>query len=126
MILSFGVFQLAYFSALMALGSDIARKDLGGASAWAAIITGELVGRIIGGVIAFKVHFTVHLSLQIYFVSLPQFNCLVLTGSVRWLSIRLVMHLWGYFPPSLAKEGLWVIRWLFYLLPFFFPRRFQQ
>jgi hypothetical protein len=40
MIVSFGVFQLAYFPALTVLGPDIARRHLGGAGAWAEIITG--------------------------------------------------------------------------------------
>jgi MFS family permease len=56
LILSFGVFQLAYFPALMVLGPDIARKHLGGAAAWAAIITGELIGGIIGGLVSLKIH----------------------------------------------------------------------
>jgi len=91
MILSFGVFQLAYFSALMALGSDIARKDLGGASAWAAIITGELVGRIIGGVIAFKVHFTVHL----FFTNLFCIPTAIQLFSFDWLG-SLALNPLGY------------------------------
>ncbi len=57
MILSFGVFQLAYFPALTVLGPEIARKHLGGAPAWASIITGELIGGIIGGAISFKIRF---------------------------------------------------------------------
>ncbi|OIQ76154.1 enterobactin exporter EntS [mine drainage metagenome] len=57
MILCFGAFQLAYFPALMVIGPEIARTHLGGPSAWASIITGELVGGIIGGAISFKVRF---------------------------------------------------------------------
>lgn len=57
MILSFGVFQLAYFPALTVLGPEIAREHLGGAPAWASIITGELIGGIIGGAISFKIRF---------------------------------------------------------------------
>jgi len=57
MIASFGVFQLAYFPALTVLGPDIARRHLGGAGAWAEIITGQLIGGIIGGAISFKIRF---------------------------------------------------------------------
>lgn len=57
MILSFSAFQLAYFPALTVLGPEIARKHLGGAPAWASIITGELVGGIIGGAVAFRMRF---------------------------------------------------------------------
>lgn len=57
LILSGGAFQFAYFPALAVLGPEIARKHLGGAPAWATIITGELIGGIIGGVIAFKIRF---------------------------------------------------------------------
>ena len=54
MILSFGAFQLAYFPALTVLGPEIARRSLGGAPAWAVVITGELIGGIVGGVIAVR------------------------------------------------------------------------
>ena len=57
LILSGAAFQFAYFPALAVLGPEIARKHLGGPSAWASIITGELIGGIIGGVIAFKIKF---------------------------------------------------------------------
>lgn len=57
MILSFSTFQFAYFPALTVLGPEIARKHLGGAPAWAAIVTGELIGGIIGGAIAYKMRF---------------------------------------------------------------------
>ena len=57
LILSGGAFQFAYFPVLTVLGPDIARKHLGGAPAWATIITGELIGGIIGGAIAFKIRF---------------------------------------------------------------------
>lgn len=55
LILSGGTFQFAYFPALAVLGPDIARKHLGGAPAWATMLTAELIGGIIGGVIAFKI-----------------------------------------------------------------------
>lgn len=55
LILSGGAFQFAYFPALTVLGPEIARRHLGGAPAWATIITGELIGGIVGGVIAFKI-----------------------------------------------------------------------
>ena len=57
MILSFGAFQFAYFPALTVLGPEIALKHLGGAPAWATIITGELIGGIIGGAFSFKMKF---------------------------------------------------------------------
>ena len=57
MIISFGLFQVAYFPALMVLSADITRKYLGGASAWATIISAELVGGLIGSVMALKVSF---------------------------------------------------------------------
>lgn len=57
LILSGGAFQFAYFPALTVLGPEIARKHLGGPSAWASIITGELIGGIIGGAISFKMRF---------------------------------------------------------------------
>jgi hypothetical protein len=54
MILSFGAFQIAYFPALTVLGPEIARRSLGGAPAWALVVTGELIGGIVGGVIAVR------------------------------------------------------------------------
>lgn len=57
LILSGGAFQLAYFPALMVLGPEIAREHLGGAPAWATIITGEIIGGIVGSAISFKMRF---------------------------------------------------------------------
>jgi MFS family permease len=48
MILSFGMFQLAYFPALSVLGPEIARVEYGGASAWAVLLSAGLAGGMIG------------------------------------------------------------------------------
>ncbi|MEO6503827.1 MAG: MFS transporter [Jatrophihabitantaceae bacterium] len=48
MILSFGMFQLAYFPALSVLGPEIARTEYGGASAWAVLLSAGLLGGLVG------------------------------------------------------------------------------
>jgi len=48
MILSFGMFQLAYFPALSVLGPEIARLSYGGASAWAILLSAGLLGGLAG------------------------------------------------------------------------------
>lgn len=88
MIVSFGVCQIAYFPALTVLGPDIARRHLGGASAWAEIITAELIGGIIGGAISFKIRFPRPL-LMANLVSIPIIAQLV-GFAVGWPFIMLV------------------------------------
>jgi len=58
LILTGATFHFAYFPVFAVLGPEIARKHLGGPSAWASIITGELIGGLIGGAIAYKIRFT--------------------------------------------------------------------
>jgi len=51
-ILNFSVFQLAILSALFVLGPLVAKDELGGAGAWAAIAAGLGVGLTLGSIIA--------------------------------------------------------------------------
>jgi MFS family permease len=54
-IVSFGIFQLAFFPAYLVLGPTVARDDLGGATTWAALLTAAAIGALVGGAIALRV-----------------------------------------------------------------------
>lgn len=53
-ILSFSVFQLCFFPAIMVLGPIVTKENHGGASAWAAIVSAELVGGVLGGILVMR------------------------------------------------------------------------
>lgn len=57
MIVSFGLFQLTYFPALVVLGPSVAKDSLGGPTAWGAILALESVGAVLGGLLAFRLRF---------------------------------------------------------------------
>lgn len=52
LVISFGVFQLTLFPALLVLGPLVAKTRLGGAGAWATILIAEALGSIVGGVVS--------------------------------------------------------------------------
>ncbi len=54
-VLVFGIYQLALFPALTVLGPDVARSRLGGAGAWAAILTAGSIGAIAGTMLALRI-----------------------------------------------------------------------
>lgn len=55
MIASFGLFQLTYFPAMFVLGPSVAKDELGGPTAWGAILAVESVGAVLGGLIAYRI-----------------------------------------------------------------------
>jgi MFS family permease len=55
MILYFGVFNVVAFPAFSVLGPYLAKHSLGGASAWATILTGGAIGAVLGGLLALRV-----------------------------------------------------------------------
>jgi hypothetical protein len=55
MIGYFGVFQFAVFPAYQVLGPNVAKHSLGGAKAWAVILTAGAVGSIIAGFASLRV-----------------------------------------------------------------------
>jgi len=55
MVVSFGLFQLTYFPALLVLGPLVAKERLGGAAAWGTILAIESIGAVVGGVFALRV-----------------------------------------------------------------------
>jgi MFS family permease len=57
MVISFGLFQLTYFPALLVLGPLVAKHQLGGAAAWGTILAVESFGAVIGGMFALRVRF---------------------------------------------------------------------
>jgi MFS family permease len=57
MVVSFGLFQLTYFPALLVLGPVIAKEQLGGAGAWGTVLAVESAGAVLGGVLALRVKF---------------------------------------------------------------------
>jgi len=57
MVISFGLFQLTYFPALLVLGPVVAKQDLGGAGAWGAILAVQSAGAVAGGLFALRVKF---------------------------------------------------------------------
>jgi hypothetical protein len=54
MVVSFGLFQLTYFPALLVLGPVVAKQELGGVGAWGTILAVESVGAVVGGVFALR------------------------------------------------------------------------
>jgi hypothetical protein len=57
MVISFGLFQLTYFPALLVLGPLVAKEELGGAGAWGTILAVESAGAVVGGLFALRVRF---------------------------------------------------------------------
>jgi len=57
MVISFGLFQLTYFPALLVLGPVVAKEDLGGAGPWGVILAVESAGAVVGGLFALRVKF---------------------------------------------------------------------
>ena len=55
MVVSFGLFQLTYFPALLVLGPIVAKEDLGGAGAWGTILAVESAGAVAGGLFALRI-----------------------------------------------------------------------
>ena len=57
MVVSFGLFQLTYFPALLVLGPLMAKEQLGGAGAWGTILAVESLGAVVGGMFALRLRF---------------------------------------------------------------------
>jgi MFS family permease len=58
MVVSFGLFQLSYFPALLVLGPVVAKEQLGGAGAWGTILAVESLGAVVGGLFALRLRFS--------------------------------------------------------------------
>jgi hypothetical protein len=54
MVVSFGLFQLTYFPALLVLGPLVAKEELGGVGAWGTILAVESAGAVAGGMFALR------------------------------------------------------------------------
>lgn len=54
MVVSFGLFQLTYFPALLVLGPLVAKEELGGAGAWGTILAVGSAGAVVGGMFALR------------------------------------------------------------------------
>lgn len=54
MVVSFGLFQLTYFPALLVLGPLVAKEQLGGAGAWGTILAVGSAGAVFGGMFALR------------------------------------------------------------------------
>lgn len=55
MVVSFGLFQLTLFPALLVLGPFVAKEELGGAGAWGTILACQAAGSVVGGLAALRV-----------------------------------------------------------------------
>jgi Transmembrane secretion effector len=55
MVVSFGLFQLTYFPALLVLGPLVAKQELGGVTAWGTILAVESLGAVVGGMFALRI-----------------------------------------------------------------------
>lgn len=53
-IVSFGLFQLTYFPALLVLGPTVANEHLNGAAGWGTIIAVQAIGSVVGGLVALR------------------------------------------------------------------------
>jgi hypothetical protein len=58
MVVSFGLFQLTYFPALLVLGPLVAKEELGGAGPWGLILAAGSAGAVVGGLLALRVKVT--------------------------------------------------------------------
>jgi MFS family permease len=58
MILFYGVFNVSAFPAYYVLGPYVAKRSLGGASAWATILTAGAAGALLAGVLALRLRTT--------------------------------------------------------------------
>jgi MFS family permease len=56
MVASFGFFQLTLFPAMLVLGPTVAKTHLGGAGAWAAILSSQGIGGLAGATLAMRYH----------------------------------------------------------------------
>jgi MFS family permease len=54
MVASFGLFQLTFFPVVLVLGPVIAKRHLGGAGPWGAILAFEAAGSVAGGLVALR------------------------------------------------------------------------
>jgi hypothetical protein len=54
MVVSFGLFQLTYFPALLVLGPLVAKEELGGVGAWGIILAVGSAGAVLGGIVALR------------------------------------------------------------------------
>jgi hypothetical protein len=57
MVLSFCLFQLAFFPAFLVLGPLVAKEELGGAGAWGTVLALQAAGAVLGGVLALRLNF---------------------------------------------------------------------
>jgi MFS family permease len=55
MVISFGLFQLTLFPALLVLGPVVAKTELGGPAAWGFVLAAESAGAVVGGILALHV-----------------------------------------------------------------------
>lgn len=80
MVSSFGLFQLTLFPTLLVLGPVVAKRQLGGAGAWGAILAFQAAGAVLGGLVALRVRFERPL-LASAIVMLPTALMLALLGA---------------------------------------------
>jgi MFS family permease len=57
MVVSFGLFQMTTFPALLVLGPYVAKHELGGPRAWGTILAVEGAGALVGGLVALRARF---------------------------------------------------------------------
>ena len=74
MVISFGLFQLTYFPALLVLGPLVAKEELGGPGAWGAVLAIESAGAVVGAIFALHVKFDRPLSPASFSSSRPRFS----------------------------------------------------
>jgi hypothetical protein len=107
-VLLFGVANV-FFMFLQVLGPAVAQERLGGAGAWAAILTAAGIGAIAGGVAALRQHPCRPLIACVLwpFAILPQFAALaagaLLVGN---LTMLLIPAVWGI--EARQPEGVWL------------------
>lgn len=86
MVSSFGLFQMTLFPTLLVLGPVVAKRHLGGAGAWGAILAFQAAGAVLGGLVALRMRFKRPL-LTSAVVMLPTALLLALLGAAApvWL-----------------------------------------
>lgn len=105
-ILYFGVFQFLVLGFILTLGPVVSQRHLGGASAWAAIVTAFGAGSMVGGALALRIEprrpLRVDFSLLLTFV-----GSLFLLG--LWPSMLIVAAAWAIAGVSLGLgDTLWL------------------
>jgi predicted MFS family arabinose efflux permease len=104
-VATFGLYQLSLFPAMSVLGPAVANNSLGGASAWAAVLTAGVVGSIVGNVLALRYKprrlllashlLSAAVALPLAFLALGgPLAAIIATNGLAWAGLSIADALW--------------------------------